>query len=411
MANGTDKVKKKKKGIVQRMMFGNEDKPDLTAEQMNMSKWAMFKYLFFGRFGTMVALNLLCVLFAAPGIFVSLIFYINISLNYSYIPYSTNLGIGYPVVTNAVAQGEMAAFMYQTVEFLALVPCVAIFALGLAGNFYVLRKLLWEEPTSTFKDFFRGIKKCWLPALLIGIAMGFTIMLFVFTLGYFDVYNLPVALKTVSIIFASFLLVFMTLFTAFFMTQNAAFKMRPMALIRNSMLFVLGTNFLAIFFIGIAVAPVFLWLIPGATAICIMIYLFVGITFTTLVITLYCHSCYKKFLYDKIDTSTVYAKRPDDIYERAEEKAAKKKAPVPYKNPKKRKKSIDEGVSITPLAPTFRREDLERLEKEHEQVINESSDVYDDDLGELDDDADDVTPPDAETSETVAADVGEKERR
>ena len=31
--------KKKRKGFVHKMMFGNEDKPDLTPEQLNMSKW------------------------------------------------------------------------------------------------------------------------------------------------------------------------------------------------------------------------------------------------------------------------------------------------------------------------------------------------------------------------------------
>ncbi len=379
---------KKKSNIVRRLMFGNENKPDLTPEQTNMSKWAMFKYLFFNRFGTMVALNLLSAIFAIPGIIVVVLFYMNMRISDGLIPYSSNLGIGYPVVVDAIAQGAMATFTYQVIEFLILVPCIAIFALGIAGNLYVIRKLIWEEPTSTVKDFFRGIKKCWFSSLMIGFVMGFTILLFVFTLGYFDVSNLPVSAKVVSIILASVLLVFMTLFTAFFMTQNAAFKMRPMVLIRNSILFVLGTNVQAILFIGIAIAPVFLWMIPSMTVLVAMIYVFLGVSFTTLVMSLYCHYCYQKFLYDKIDRpSAVYTKRPDDIHEQRVQDAKKKQSPVPYKNPKKRKKSIDEGSSITPLTPTFRREDLERLEKEHEQVMNESNDIdIDSDLGELEDD-------------------------
>lgn len=403
MAKSAEKPQKKKGNIVRRMMFGNENKPDLTPEQMNMSKWAMFKYLFFSRFGTMVALNLLSAIFAIPGIIVIVLFSMNIRITDGLLPYSANLGIGYPVVTDAVAQGALVTFNYHIFEFLTLVPCIAVFALGIAGNLYVIRKLIWEEPTSTAKDFFRGIKKCWFPAVVMGFVMGFTLLLFVFTIGYFDAYELSTVYKVLSIIGATLVLVFITLFTAFFMTQNAAFTMRPMVLIRNSLLFVLGTNIQAVFFIGIAIAPIFLWMIPQMTVVVAMIYAFMGVSFTTLVMSLYCHYCYQRFLYDKIERpSAVYSKRQSDINEQREKDAKKKQAPAAYKNPKKRKKSIDEGSSITPLTPMFRREDLERLEKEHEQILTESSEVIDmdDDLGELDDGPEDAPTENAEGGDT-----------
>ncbi len=377
MAN-KEKTGKKKQGIVQRMMFGRDDKPDLTPEQLNMSKWAMFKYLFFNRFGTMVFLNLLTLLFALPAIAVILLFFMNSTVANGFIPYSANIFIGNNVVVNAVNQGNISAFTYQLFEFLVLVPCIAVFAVGVSGNLYVIRKLIWEEPTHTFKDFFRGIGKCWLPSLLIGIAFGLTLVLVVFSLGYFDAYGMSVSLKALSVTLSMILLVFMIIFTSFFMTQNVAFKMRPMVLIRNSVLFVFGALLQSIIFIGIGLIPVYLMFIPGITVLLVMIYVFLGFSFSTLVISLFCHACYEKFLYDKITDkpSRVYSKRESDLEEPASEKQ-KKKAPATYKNPKKRKKSIDEGSSITPLTPTFRREDLERLQREHEQVLKESNDVSD----------------------------------
>lgn len=396
--------KKKRKNFVQRMMFGNENKPDLTPERMKMSKWAMFKYLFFSRFGTMVALNMLTAIFALPAVGVMILFYLNITVNNGFIPYSANIGFGYPVVVDAIAQGDMAEFTYRLMEYLILIPCIAVFALGFAGNLYVMRKLIWEEPTSTFKDFFRGIKKCWLGALFIGLVIGMTVVMFLFALSYFDVYKLSVAVKALCITLSSVLLVLVVLFGAFFLTQNAAFKMRPTALIRNSALFVFGTNVLSIIFVGIAIAPALLALIPNITMILAMIYVFIGFSFTALVLTVYCHYCYERFLYDKIDASSVYAKRVNDIYdESAKVQTKTKKQPVPYKNPKKRKKSIDEGTSLTPLTPTFRREDLERLQKEHETIIAESDDELDD-LGELDDDTETtVSSADARKTEEPAA--------
>lgn len=395
--------KKKRKNIVQRMMFGNENKPDLSPEHMQMSKWSMFKYLFFRRFGTMVALNMLTALFAVPAVLVIILFYLNISVNSGIVPYSANLGMGYPVVTDAVQQGMTVNFTYHVIEFALLVPCIAVFALGVAGNLYVMRKLIWEQPSRTFKDFFRGIKKCWLSSLFMGFAYGLTLLLFVFSLGFFDTYYVSTTLKVITIILSVILLIIMTIFTAFFMTQNAAFKMRPMVLIRNSLLFVVGTHILSVVFVGVALAPVFLSFIPGITMLLVMLYVFIGFSFTTLVISLYCHYCYERFLYDKIDAddrTPVYSKRINDVNEQAEEKAEqklKKQAPVPYKNPKKRKKSIDEGASITPLTPTFRREDLERLEREHERVYSESDD---------DGDGDDIES--GVDAETIENDEGDK---
>ncbi len=388
--------KKKKRGIVQRMMFGDDQKPDLTSEQMNMSSWETFKYLFFHRFGTMAALSLLSAIFAIPMILVLVLFTMNIRINNGFIPYSSNMGIGYPVVINAAQIGAETVLTYKTMECLILVPCIAVFALGISGNLYVIRKLIWEEPTSTVKDFFRGIKKCWLPSVIVGMVVGLTILLFIFTINFFNTYSFATGVKVLCIILASILLVFISIFSAFLLTQNAAFKMRPLVLIRNSLLFVVGTHIISIIFIGIAIAPTLLFLIPGGTVIIGIIYALIGISFSTLVISTYCHSCYRRFLYDKIDgkpASAVYQKRPTTAEEQraAAEKSSegtqkKRQAPVPYKNPKKRKKSIDEGTSITPLAPTFRREDLERLEKEHQDIMKESDLAEDDELGEIDDD-------------------------
>ncbi|MDE7164210.1 MAG: hypothetical protein K2O04_02140 [Clostridiales bacterium] len=368
--------KKKKKGIVHKLMFGNEDKPDVTPEQLNMGKWAMFKFIFFSRFGTMVLLNLLTLLFALPAIAVMLLFYLNSSVASSFIPYSSNIGIGYPVVIDAASLGAVSDFTYSLMEFLILVPCIAVFALGVAGNLYVIRKLIWNQTTSTFKDFFRGIKKCWLSSLLMGLAFGLSLLLVVFALGYFDAFAMPVAYKAITLTIAIILFVFMIIFTSFFMTQNVAFKMRPIALIRNSVLFTFGAFLQSVIFIGIALIPVYLSFIPGITMLLAMLYLFIGFSFSTVVISLFCHFCYEKFLYDKITDkpSAVYTKRENDIGEEPEK--SKKKQPATYKNPKKRKKSIDEGASITPLTPTFRREDLERLQREHEQIMREGEDDY-----------------------------------
>ncbi len=156
------------------MMFGNDDKPDLTPERASMTKWALFKFLFFRRVGTMVLLNILTLLFALPAILVIFLFYMNKAVAAGFIPYSSNIGIGYPVVVDAISQGAMTDFNYTLMQYLILIPCIAFFALGVSGSLYVIRKLIWEEPTRTVRDFFRGIKKCWLHSLFMGTVFGLT---------------------------------------------------------------------------------------------------------------------------------------------------------------------------------------------------------------------------------------------
>ena len=57
----------------------------------------------------MVFLNLLTVLFALPAAAVMVLFYLNTAVAASFIPYSGNLGIGYPIVTDAITQGVLTA--------------------------------------------------------------------------------------------------------------------------------------------------------------------------------------------------------------------------------------------------------------------------------------------------------------
>lgn len=368
-----DVTQKNKKGIVKRLMFGNEDKPDVTPEQLKLSKWEAFKFLLFGRFGTMVTLNLLTLVFALPMIVFMLMFYLNKIVAAGYIPYSSNIGIGYPVVTNAEQLGVLVDFTYTLTEYSILVPCIAILAVGMSGSLYVIRKLIWDQPVRVVKDFFIGIAKSWTQSFFVGLAFGMALLFAVFSLGYFDAYGHPVTLKAVSVTLAMILLVFMIIFTSFFMTQNAAFKMRVSVLIRNSVLFVFGAFLQSMIFIGIALIPVYFMFLPDMTMLLTIVYVFIGFSYTELVVTLFCHTCYEKFLYDKVTGAppTAYGKREHDA-EEYDAKANKKKAQTNYKNPKKRKKSIDEGASITPLVPMFKREDLERLQREHERVAADS---------------------------------------
>lgn len=380
-----------KPNIVERIVMGDPDKPDLEPGAVSASKWTLFKETFMGRFGSMVITNLLTAIFFLPGIVVAIYFYTLKASIGSLLPYSGNFGIGYPLVTGVAAMGASAVFWYNIVMYAILVPCIMIGALGLAGNFYVMRKFAWGESVQVAKDFFRGLARNWLSFIVLGLLVGLTILLFVFNLGYYDVMGYSVGVKATAVTLSAILLVVVSIVAMFWMTQTVAYKMRPMVLVRNSILLSFGTLIPTLAILVVSVGPMFLGFIPGITMLIAILYLFIGVSYGTCAITMYTHSCYAKYMPDERKT-TVYKKRQSEVEELRDKQTEKQTEKRPeqkrYVNPKKKKKrSIDEGKSITPLAPTFNRADLERLEKEHKEVLSENK--QDDDECELDEELDD----------------------
>lgn len=309
------------------------------------SKWALFKAVFFNKFGTMVGLNLLTALFALPGAAVIVLFYVNSTVATSLLPYSANFGIGYPVTVNVDAMGTLTAFGYTLYEFLLLIPCIALLAVGVSGNLFVMNKLVGGEQAKMFKDFFRGIKKSGLSAFFIGLVFGCIVASVALSLGYFDAYGLHVGYKAATVTVTIAALVFATLFVPFFMTQGACFKLKAGVRLKNSAAMLFGAFLPSLAMTAIAVAPLFTAFIPGFTMFYVMIFALLGISYTTLVFTLHCRQCFS--ICAAIAESAERSKPKSEeanIKERIKESdgadtaVKKKQPPAQYKNPKKKKR-------------------------------------------------------------------------
>ena len=73
------------------------------------------------------------------------------------------------------------AFSLVFYSMLIMIPCMVIGFIGLAGAFYVAKKLVWQEDTTLAVDFFQGIKENWKHALLNGLL--FALVLFGLVVG------------------------------------------------------------------------------------------------------------------------------------------------------------------------------------------------------------------------------------
>ena len=66
-------------------------------------------------------------------------------------------------------------------SMLIMIPCMIIGFVGLAGTFYVAKKMVWQEGTMVAVDFFKGIKDNWRQAIINGVI--FAIILFGLVVG------------------------------------------------------------------------------------------------------------------------------------------------------------------------------------------------------------------------------------
>jgi signal transduction histidine kinase len=180
-----------------------------------------------------------------------------------------------------------------------------------------------------------------------------------------------------SVIATTVLLIFLLFFALFMFTQTVTYKIKFLGLLRNSFLFSIGVIFQNAIFIGITILPIYLTMsLSGIFGmIFIMLYMFIGISLTILIWTLYAHWVFDRFLNEKVEGAIkdrgIYRKNKEEIAAKREDER-KRQEKARYVNPKKKtKKSISEGKSYTPLESTFSRADLEKLNKEKQEVKKE----------------------------------------
>jgi uncharacterized membrane protein YesL len=308
---------------------------------------------------------------------------------------------GYPAVTDAVMQGRMANMYHTLMQYSILIPLLMFASIGFAGAFHTLKMLAWGEGVAVTSTFFKGIKANLVPFLLGTLFLGIGIFVVAMNFALRDIGIQPGFMHVMTSIATIIVVVLLAMMTMYMYTQAVTYKLKLRGILKNSFAFSLGMIFHNIFFLGIVALPVILMLfLPFLISLFFGIYfLFIGISIMILIMTLYTHYVYDRFLNDRADGAIkdrgVYRKSKEEIEAKRmatieRRKIEKKK----YSNPKKKKitKGIDEGEILTPLQTTFSRKDIQKLQEEKQKVLVQS---------EEEDEADETgTDTDADTSET-----------
>jgi len=381
----------KGKGLVYRLTMGRDDRPDFDVSKLPSNRFQLFKDVFFTRFGALVKINLLVMLFALPAIAIILIFTMFlIPIHIGTLPYSGNLGIGYPQVENLNLDVSAITLMYNFMMFALLTPAIVIAAIGLAGGFNVIKLLAWGEGVSVFAHFFSGIKKHFKQFFLCGIIFALLISVIAFNLQFFAEmvenplpFNFPVGLlRILGIAFCLITIIILTCMIMFVTTQAATYKLKLWGLFKNSFLLSIALLPKNLLVLAISAMPLILMMFPFIGMFAMPIFIVIGFSFIILLWTVYAHHIFDKYINDKIEGAEKNKGLhiPTEEEKQAKEERRRKATNVRFANPKKKKPvtSVEEGSTFEPLSTTFNRSDLHRLAEEKEQVKQEIDKEYED---------------------------------
>ena len=369
----------KKKSFFERLAMGKDNLPDYLPSQLPGSRWAVFKDVFFNRFGDMVKISLLTLLFMLPAIAWVIIVNMFKGADGLMIPYSSNIGIGYPVVTGAIKIGQYRAFMRDLTLYGVMIPLVMIASLGLAGAFYVLKNLAWGEGEGVAGQFFHGIKKCWKHFLWIGFFLGTSVCLMLLTISAFtNVSDLNPFIKWFGLIFSIFQAVMVLSMGIFLTTQEVTYNLALPHLFKNSFLFAITLVPFNLFFLILSALPIVLIMLfdTQIASLLIAIFAFIGPAYIMLIWTVYSQWVYDRYVNDRVKGAVknrgMYVPTEQEDKQAEIERIKTRNVVYGAAYVSRRLSSIDAGATITPLESTFSRADLERLAKEKQVMVEET---------------------------------------
>ncbi len=90
-----------------------------------------------------------------------------------FIPLAVDL-LYFNFLESVAITNDQSEYLFSLVFYsmLIMLPCMLIGFLGLAGGFYVMKKMVWQEGINLSVDFFQGIKENWKHALINGAIFG-----------------------------------------------------------------------------------------------------------------------------------------------------------------------------------------------------------------------------------------------
>ncbi len=183
-------------------------------------------------------------------------------------------------------------------SMLIMLPCMMVGFLGLAGAFYVAKKMVWQSGISLANDFFNGIKEGWLHALINGFIFG--AMLFGLVVGgsYLLIFS-PLAPIWSGVGIGAIILIFLLIgmvITLFF-TQDVYYKNPFIVTFKNSFYFLALLNWKILVIFVLTTGVVITLCCFNMIMLAIGLFLFATLNSVPIILyTLVSHSAFDKYI-------------------------------------------------------------------------------------------------------------------
>lgn len=377
--------KNKNGGFINRLIVGKEKSEGYARASLPSNRWELFWDILKGRFGKLVIINLLMLLFFIP-LFALLFFrYVALAnLGASY-PFNQAFGVGYQALPSMTGYAENIVSTVNTMIYLFLPIVSLIAAVGVSGGAYVIRNMVWTEGIFVSNDFWRGIKQNIKPMIMIALLYSIVFYLTVSAtsmLEYMSAFNPPYKWLLIVLRIVSYLILgFLTIMAMHMITMCVTYDLKFTQLLRNSFLFTVGLLPQNLFFLTLGAIP-FILLLFGTffMGIGIMLVLILGFSLLLLVWTDFCQWGYDKFVNDKVPG----AQKNRGIYEKVKEsdsgalKQYREQLALAGRSSlasKPIKPITDDELTIAELPTSFNRSDIEKLNAS-KQAIYEDHEKY-----------------------------------
>ena len=162
-------------------------------------------------------------------------FFIPLAVDLFYFNYVESLAIA--------ADKKDHLFSLLFYSMLIMLPCMIVGFIGLAGAFYVAKKMVWQEGISMAHDFSIGIKENWKHALINGVLFGLFLFGLVVGGSYLAIFT-PIQPIWTGIGIGAIILMFMLfgMVISLNFTQDVYYQNTYMITMKNSFFFLALTN-------------------------------------------------------------------------------------------------------------------------------------------------------------------------
>ena len=362
---------KKRGGFIDRLIMGKEKSEGYARASLPSNRWELFWDIFKGRFGKLIIVNLLTLLFFLPLVGLLFMRYVALANLGATYPFMQAFGVGYQAPTSMVGLAENIVFNVNMLVFLLLPIVAMIAAVGVAGGAYVIRNMVWTEGIFVANDFWRGVKQNIKSLLVVALVYSLVFYLTVVSASLSEQAAVSGVgqkwLFIVSEIISYIILGFYSIMTMHMISMSVTYELKFRQLLKNSFLFTLGLLPHSIFFIVAGAIPFILLLLDGFFMILgIILVLLFGLSLLLLVWTDFSLWAFDKFINDKV----AGAQKNKGIYEKVKEsdsgalKQYRQQLAMAARsslNSKPIKPITDDDIKLAELPTSFSRGDLEKL--------------------------------------------------